>query len=788
MVTLTSPGVAVTVNDQSIYAEPNPTTIPLFVIATRANKTSPDGTGTALGTTESNKLRVVSSQRELLQNYGNPVFVTSAGDPVYDEETNEFGLLSAWSFLGRGSRAYVIRADLDLGGLLATVEEPVLPPPDQTYWINQPSVVGGIFQYDGAIWNAVPFSVYTSEPTSADGNDGDWAFDYSTLDGTIKYKIGGTWKAATDANLSADFGASVNLHVTPTTPTGPDNNDFWYKTTSSGGGVNLALSRYRAVDGKFVTVPVIRQNSMPIPNQGTVWEDTSNVNTTGARPIYIGTGAQFIPLDLYVQAQQPVTEPDDGTLWFDDTFTDFALYVEGTDLGRGNEWVPVQTTTVSNPTAQQKVISGSPPAFPAQGAIWVDLSTPENIDNYPVIKKRVGTDWVDITPDVEITDDDPIASAVLNGTYWLNLGESRTRNTVRRYNSGYVPKTVVFNSGSGKYEVVDQAGFHWEPAAGDTFGRKSQREIIVEKLQAAFVTNEEARAEANYFQLIACPGYPELYDEMLALNTDNGETAFVVADPPKFMVPSGIPQGREVTITEWVTNANNAPVTGELGFSAAPSPYAGFWYPWCLTTNASGNDVFAPPSHIVLRTMAYSDSVAAPWFPPAGYTRGRVDNATSVGYLNNEGEYVPLQMTKSMRNISYENKINPIVDLPNRGLVVYGQKTQNAFPSALDRVNVARLIAKMKYDLERLLEPFLFEINDPVTRRSAQIVTERYLAGLKSLRAMYDYAVRCDESNNTPDKIDRNELWVDVAIKPAKAIEFIYVPITVLGTGDEFPF
>ena len=136
----------------------------------------------------------------------------------------------------------------------------------------------------------------------------------------------------------------------------------------------------------------------------------------------------------------------------------------------------------------------------------------------------------------------------------------------------------------------------------------------------------------------------------------------------------------------------------------------------------------------------------------------------------------------------YENDLNPIAFIPQRGLTVWGQKTLSAVTSALDRVNVSRLIAKMRYDLARLLEPFLFEINDPVTRRSAQVVTERYLAGLKSLRALYDYAVRCDESNNPPEVIDRNELYVDVAIKPARAIEFIFVPITVLGTGDDFPF
>ena len=126
--------------------------------------------------------------------------------------------------------------------------------------------------------------------------------------------------------------------------------------------------------------------------------------------------------------------------------------------------------------------------------------------------------------------------------------------------------------------------------------------------------------------------------------------------------------------------------------------------------------------------------------------------------------------------------------MPQRGLVVFGQKTNQRFASALDRINVSRLIAKMKYDLARLLEPFLFELNDAVTRRSAQIVTERYLAGLKALRALFDFAVRCDESNNPPAAIDRNELFVDVAIKPAKSIEFIFVPITVLNTGDSFTF
>lgn len=786
MATLTSPGVSVFVNDQSIVSEPAPTTIPLVVIATRSNKLTPDGTGVALGTAEANKLRLFTSARELREAYGNPVFVTSAGEPVHGQETNEYGLAAVDAFLNLSNRAFVLRADVDLGQLLPQRNEPVLPPADGTYWMKSDTVVGGIFRYNGSAWDAVPFRVYTIAPTGADGTNGDWCFDYSTSNGTMKYKEGGNWRVATTANLQADFGGTVDFFVQGVSPVSPSTGDIWYKTTASGGGSNLRITRFRAIDGVWVTSAILRQTSMPLPNQNTLWEDLSALTTTGARPIYIGTGAQWIPLPLIVQQNAPIAEPAIGTLWYDDTISDFALYVEGTDLGRGNEWVPITTTTVSNPTASQKVISGSAPQFPNEGAIWVDISTPEALDNFPVIKRWQSTQWVDISDSVTIRDTDPDATAVLNGTYWLNTSEYLTRNTVKRYDPSYTAVKVVLQG--PVYTVVTEEGNHWAPYAGTQFGRRAVRDFVVEKLQAALNSNDDIRAEDIYFQLIAVPGYPELYDEMVRLNADNEEVSFGIADTPKYMTPSGISVGREVTVREWITNANNVSATGEQGFAATPSPYMGFWYPWGLSSNVDGEDVFVPPSHAILRTMAYNDTVAAPWFPPAGYTRGRVDVFTSVGYLNNEDEYTPLRLRRSQRDIMYENRINPIAFMPNRGLVVFGQKTMSPVASAMDRVNVVRLIAKMKYDLRRLLEPFLFEINDPITRRSAQLVTERYLGALKSLRALYDSAVRCNEENNTPERIDRNELWVDVAIKPAKAIEFIYVPITVAATGDSLTF
>lgn len=113
----------------------------------------------------------------------------------------------------------------------------------------------------------------------------------------------------------------------------------------------------------------------------------------------------------------------------------------------------------------------------------------------------------------------------------------------------------------------------------------------------------------------------------------------------------------------------------------------------------------------------------------------------------------------------YINKINPISARPNRGLVIWGQKTLNPVDSALDRINVARLINYLRYHMDNLVQPFLFEPNDVETRDSVQVTCERFLGDLLGKRALFDFAVRVDETNNTPERIDRNELWIDVAIK-----------------------
>ena len=126
--------------------------------------------------------------------------------------------------------------------------------------------------------------------------------------------------------------------------------------------------------------------------------------------------------------------------------------------------------------------------------------------------------------------------------------------------------------------------------------------------------------------------------------------------------------------------------------------------------------------------------------------------------------------------------------MPNRGLVVFGQKSLHSTASALDRINVGRLICYLRYQFDQLAKPFLFELNDRMTRDQVSDTFERFLADLASKRALYDFLVVCDETNNTATRIDANQMWIDVAIQPAKAAEFIYIPVRIKNTGENMSY
>ena len=324
----------------------------------------------------------------------------------------------------------------------------------------------------------------------------------------------------------------------------------------------------------------------------------------------------------------------------------------------------------------------------------------------------------------------------------------------------------------------------WVTASGNrnsgapNMGRFAQRELIVAALKAGIDTSVTIREEQNQFNLSACTAYPELIPNMLALSNERNNTVFVVGDTP-MRLPADAGE-----IVSWATNNAGAGYATGDGLTSN-SPYVGVFWPSCQTVDLSGSAVVTAPSHMMVRTIIRNDEVAYPWLAPAGTRRGVIDNADRIGYINGQtGEFVTLGVNQGLRDVLYQNQINPITFVPGVGITNFGNKTTQIATTALDRINVARLIVFIRNRLESIGKQFLFEPNDQITRDEIKNSVNSLMIDLVAKRGIYDYLVVCDDTNNTPARIDANELWVDIAIEPTKAVEFIYIPIRLKNTGE----
>ena len=299
----------------------------------------------------------------------------------------------------------------------------------------------------------------------------------------------------------------------------------------------------------------------------------------------------------------------------------------------------------------------------------------------------------------------------------------------------------------------------------------ARRAAIVAALQAA-ANLPELRAEAFEFTLVLAPGYHELADELVALVTDVNNEAIAIGDVPMNMDPDAL-------------------VTWAESSSRIFSNSIAYYYAHGLASNLDGVDVLAASSGIALRTITTSDNNSYVWFAPAGANRGVVTGVSRMGYYTGTPgaatSFIESVLNVGQRDNLYKDgtNVNPITFMPGRGILIMGQKTSASVTSALDRINVVRLLAYMRRALRKSTFAFVFEPNDSLTRANLKAMVDGFLSNLVVLRGLYDYASQCDEINNTPDRIDRSELWCDIAIKPVKAAEFVYIPIRVVATGAD---
>jgi hypothetical protein len=323
----------------------------------------------------------------------------------------------------------------------------------------------------------------------------------------------------------------------------------------------------------------------------------------------------------------------------------------------------------------------------------------------------------------------------------------------------------------------------WVTASGNRndgspyMGRLAQRAIIVAALKSGIDSSVQAREEQRQYNLIACPQYPELMVNMVELNNDRKNTAFVIGDTPLRLGPDS------TSLTTWHSNNDGAGLVTADG-QGSFDQYLGVFYPSCQTTDLSGSPVVQPPSHMMIRTIIRSDEIAYPWLAPAGTLRGVIDNAALLGYVNGQtGEFITIGVSQTLRDVLYQLDINPITFVPGVGITNFGNKTATNVSTAMDRINVSRLVAFIRGRLQEIGSQYLFEPNDQITRNQITNSCTSLMLDLVAKRGIYDYLVVCDLSNNSPATIDANELYVDIAIEPVKSVEFIYIPLRIENTG-----
>jgi len=212
--------------------------------------------------------------------------------------------------------------------------------------------------------------------------------------------------------------------------------------------------------------------------------------------------------------------------------------------------------------------------------------------------------------------------------------------------------------------------------------------------------------------------------------------------------------------------------------NAKNTSYAASYWPWVQTIDPdSAQLVWVPASTLVAGVYAYNDNVSEPWFAPAGINRGGLSTVVRA----------EKKLSQANRDTLYSNKVNPIATFPGTGVVVYGQKTLQTKASALDRVNVRRLLISLKSYISQVANNLVFEQNTIATRTNFLNQVNPYLESVQQRQGLYAFKVIMDSSNNTPDVIDRNQLVGQIYLQPTKTAEFIYLDFNILPTGATFP-
>lgn len=335
------------------------------------------------------------------------------------------------------------------------------------------------------------------------------------------------------------------------------------------------------------------------------------------------------------------------------------------------------------------------------------------------------------------------------------------------------------NNGNAKSQYtgsipINQSG-SFASATGDLFsggGAKYYNNIITG------VTNTQGISSSAYNNMISLLANQDDYRFNVLLTPGLfTETANLGASQVTTAINNTQNRGDSIYVVDLVPFSSSINTVTTQANSKNTSYAASYW-PWVQTIDPdSAQLVWVPASTMVAGVYAYNDSVSEPWFAPAGINRGGLGNVVRA----------EKKLSQSNRDTLYTNKVNPIATFPGTGVVVYGQKTLQTKASALDRVNVRRLLISLKSYISQVANNLVFEQNTIATRTSFLNQVNPYLESVQQRQGLYAFKVIMDSSNNTPDVIDRNQLVGQIYLQPTKTAEFIYLDFNILPTGATFP-
>jgi len=390
---------------------------------------------------------------------------------------------------------------------------------------------------------------------------------------------------------------------------------------------------------------------------------------------------------------------------------------------------------------------------------WANMSLDPQLPNF--VSRVIG----DLKPVYDVTNGYVnYTGSFKNASQYVRVASIVTPNVDSIDNNGNFKSSIYANTlpavGSGSF------GGSFSGGAADTGLQKLMNENITttniqgfhpDNFNIAFtlLTNKDEYS----FNLLLAPGIgldTSAADDMIACVESRGN-AIALLDNGVY----------GTTITAATTNA-----------AGQSSNYGATYYPWVqLYSNNLGKVVWCPPSTIMGGVIAFNDEVGAEWFAPAGLNRGGIPSVVRC----------ERRLQQSDRDTLYNSNVNPIATFPRSGVVVWGQKTLQRKPTSLDRVNVRRLLIALKGFIGDVARNLVFEQNTTVTRNSFLSKVNPYLESVVQRQGLYAYKVIMDESNNTNDVIDRNQLVGQIYIQPTKTAEFIILNFNLLPTGATFP-